>query len=133
MTRTRQPLIPTVATVSEDAVYSQEEAPEQGFEEITEGQQDASPKDGCDNALAETAQHRPGGGSQVKAQESAPSTSSPEQGLQEQRQQRDCVSVTSSRESVCSWFEMRFQMETDAARFSCFVATTTAFALVYIM
>jgi hypothetical protein len=148
MTRTRQRLIPTVATVSEDAVYSPEEAPEHVFEDITESRQDPSPPGGCNDALAETAQHRPGGGSPVKPQDSTPFTSSPEQRLQEQRLQEqrlqeqrlqgqplqsDCESVTSSRESVCSWFEMRFQMETDAARFSCFVTTTSAFSLVYIL
>jgi len=141
MTRTRQRLIPTVATVNEDAVYSPEEVPEPFFEDIediTEGPQDGSPKGSCDDALAETAQPRPGEGSPVKAQDSTPSTSSPEQGRQEQGRQEqgrlsDCVSVTSSRESVCSWFEMRFQMEMDAARFSCFVTTTSVFAFVYIL
>jgi hypothetical protein len=43
----------------------------------------------------------------------------------------DCVSVSSSRESACSWFEVRFQLEADALRFTCFVNICVAFVWMY--
>lgn len=57
---------------------------------------------------------------------------SPRAGLPpEQLLTSDCVSVTSSRESACSWFEVRFQLEADALRFTCFVNICVVFVWMY--
>jgi hypothetical protein len=49
----------------------------------------------------------------------------------EQLPTTDCASVTSSHGSACSWFEMRFQLEADALRFTCFVNICVVFVCMY--